>query len=264
MDAKRYLLLHTRPADAGADSAGPALERYREELMRAGVLRDLVALRTDAQGARVRFDRGQAVDVAQGRLDQGRVLATFCTIETASREEALGWLGRWPGAGEGGDCVELRDSGCPGGVMAVIDTTPTRPGHRRYAVLLRANAELDAEVLAPQARLDAMTRRNEEGVARGVLVAGEGLKGSARGTRRQVARGVASFIDGPFTEIKEMVAGYWIVQVPGLREAIDWVRAYPYPFDDVTVDIREVDERINARAASGPTAAGADTHVIVA
>lgn len=249
MQPTRFLMLHTLPADASAtqrDASRHALQRIRQEMADAGVLRDLVVVDPEAEGARVVFQGGQVVAVEYGPFDETRVLTAFCTIETASRAEALGWLSRWPTPAEGEECVELRDSGCPGGVMAIM-APPVMDGQgqalRRYAVLLRQNAQLDAEVLAPQSRLDAMTRRNEEGTASGVLVAGEGLKGGARATRRHSRRGASHLVDGPFTEIKEMVAGYWIVQVPALEDAIAWVRAYPYPFDDVVVDVRVVDDR---------------------
>jgi len=254
----RFLLLHTRPADADAsqrDASRHAVQAFRKEMADAGVLRDLVVVDTEAEGARVVFQGGRVAAVELGPFEETRVLTAFCTIETASRAEALGWLSRWPTPGEGEECVELRDSGCPGGVMAIM-AAPVMDGQgpalRRYAVLLRQNAELDAEILAPPSRLDAMTRRNVEGTARGVLVAGEGLKGGARATRRHSRRGASHLVDGPFTEIKEMVAGYWIVQVPALEDAIAWVRAYPYPFDDVVVDVRLVDDRAlgDGRAAS--------------
>lgn len=258
MKPTRFLMLHTRPANVDAqqrDASRQALHDFRKEMAEAGVLRDLVVLDPDAEAARVVFEGGRVAAVQQGPFEEAQVLTAFCTIETASRQEALGWLSRWPTHAEAEERIELRDSGCPGGVMAIMaePTSGQGSGLRRYAVLLRQNAELDAEVLAPQARLDAMTRRNEEGTARGVLVAGEGLKGGARATRRHSRRSASHLVDGPFTEIKEMVAGYWIVQVPALEDAIDWVRAYPYPFDDVIVDVRAVDDR----ALPGTLASGA-------
>jgi hypothetical protein len=243
-------MLHTRPAGTPTfsqrEQARLGLDRFRHEMAAAGVLRDLVVLDPDAEAARVVFQGGRVAAVEHGPFDEAQVLTAFCTIETTTREEALAWVSRWPTAPDGEARIELRDSGCPGGVMAIMAEPAANgqaPTLRRYAVLLRANPQLDAEVLAPQPRLDAMTRRNEEGTARGVLVAGEGLKGSARATRRHARRGTSHLVDGPFTEIKELVAGYWIVQVPALQDAVEWVRQYPYPFDDVVVDLRGVDPR---------------------
>ena len=247
MSSKRFLVLHSRPA--GHPDAAPhpdhqlLMQRYREDISRAGVLRDEVALAGAGEGVRIRFQDRQA-QVEHPPFDDEQMLTTFCTIETASREEALQWLQRWPAAqGDDPACVELRESGCPGGVLAVVPQADARDhSRRRYAILLKSDANLDADVMAPQARLDAMTRRNEEGRAEGVLLAGEGLKGSARAVRMKFPRGQSTLMDGPFTEVKEMVAGYWIIQAANILDAIDWVRRYPYPMDDAVVDIRPLAE----------------------
>lgn len=253
MAPMRYLLLHTAAAAAAADDAGldaphEASRRFHDALALAGVLRDAVLLRPDAEGARIHFQAGRPARIERGPFADAHRLVAFCTIETASRQQALEWLERWPAHDAGGTCLELRESGCPGGVMAVMADQEARdPARGRYAILLRSNAHLDADLAAPQPRLDAMTRRNAEGMASGLLLAGEGLKGSARGTRMQVARGMRSLTDGPFTEVKEMVAGYWVIQARDILEAIEWVRTYPYPVDDAVVDVRVVDESRPAR-----------------
>lgn len=264
MAPMRYLVLHTAPATAGAND-DPRLEahldaarRFHDVLAQAGLLRDAVLLRPDAEGARVRFQAGQPITVERGPFADARELAAFCTIETASRQQALEWLERWPAHEADGACLELRESGCPGGVMAVMADQETRdPACRRFAVLLRSNAHLDADRAAPPPRLDAMTRRNEAGMASGLLLAGEGLKGSARATRMSVARGMRNLTDGPFTEVKEMVAGYWVIQARDILGAIEWVRTYPYPVDDAVVDVRVVDESRPARPVDGTARAQA-------
>jgi hypothetical protein len=249
MASMRYLLLHTVPVVSNADDVAcldahhDAACRFHAALAQAGVLRDAVLLRPDAEGARIHFQAGRPATIERGPFADAHGLAAFCAIETASRQEALDWLERWSPRDTWGARLELRESGCPGGVMTVMADQDARdPARGRYAILLRSNAHLDAELAAPQPRLDAMTRRNEAGLASGVLLAGEGLKGSARGSRMHVARGLRSLTDGPFTEVKEMVAGYWVIQARDIAEAIEWVRTYPYPVDDAVVDVRVVEE----------------------
>ena len=76
-----------------------------------------------------------------------------------------------------------------------------------------------------------------------MLLAADGLRGSARGARVKVAKGMFSVVDGPFTEIKEMIAGFWMIRVPTMDDAIDWARRNPYPTGpDVEVEIRELFE----------------------
>jgi hypothetical protein len=90
-----------------------------------------------------------------------------------------------------------------------------------------------------------MNERNEAGVREQVLLAGSGLRGSATGARVHFANARTTVVDGPFTEVKELIAGYWMVQAPSREEAIAWAEAYPYPHPgDLTLEIREACERL--------------------
>ncbi|HEV8694215.1 MAG TPA: YciI family protein [Lysobacter sp.] len=109
---------------------------------------------------------------------------------------------------------------------------------------------MEAEIMAEQSRLDAMTRRNVEGVKSGVLLGAEGLQSSAKGLRVKFSGGKPMVIDGPFTEIKELVAGYWVVQADSMNEVIDWVRNYPYSMDDAVVEIRPLYEASDLQTIS--------------
>lgn len=113
----------------------------------------------------------------------------------------------------------------------------------RCMVIVKANRDTEAGVLPTRELLEAMMRYNEELVKAGVMLAGEGLKPSSRGARVRFTGDRRSVIDGPFTESKELVAGYWLWQVRSLEEAIEWARRCPNPTgEDGELEIRPVYE----------------------
>lgn len=99
----------------------------------------------------------------------------------------------------------------------------------RCMVFVKANPDTEAGVLPSRELLEAMTRFNEELARAGVILAGEGLKPSSCGARIRFSGDARRVIDGPFTESKELVAGYWLWQVRSLEEAIEWARRCPNP-----------------------------------
>jgi hypothetical protein len=88
-----------------------------------------------------------------------------------------------------------------------------------------------------------MGRYNEEMVKAGVLLAGEGLQPSSKGARVKFSGGERTVVDGPFTESKELIAGYWLIQVRSREEAIEWVKRCPDPLEgEAEIEIRQVFE----------------------
>lgn len=113
----------------------------------------------------------------------------------------------------------------------------------RFMVMIKANADSEAGVLPSEELIAAMQRYNEELVKAGVLLAGDGLHPSSEGARVRFSGGRTSVVDGPFTEAKELVAGYWMIQVKSLAEAIEWVKRVPHSDDeDSEIEIRQVFE----------------------
>ena len=110
----------------------------------------------------------------------------------------------------------------------------------RVMVLVKANEESEGGRLPSTDELTEMTKFNEELVAAGVMLAGEGLHPSSRAKRVRFDGKNATVIDGPFTETKELVAGYWIWQVASLEEACEWLKRSP--FQDTEVEVRQVFE----------------------
>jgi len=113
----------------------------------------------------------------------------------------------------------------------------------RFMVLIKANEDSEAGVMPGQELLTAMGKYNEELVKAGVMLAGEGLLASSKGARVKFSGAKRTVIDGPFTETKELIAGFWIFQVRSLEEAIEWVRRCPNPMEgESEIEIRQVSE----------------------
>ncbi len=100
----------------------------------------------------------------------------------------------------------------------------------RFMIIVKATAESEAGVMPPPSLLAEMGAFHEELARAGVLLDGAGLKGSPHGWRVHIGSGGArQVVDGPFTETKELIAGYTLIQVRSRDEAIDWSRRYPNP-----------------------------------
>jgi hypothetical protein len=113
----------------------------------------------------------------------------------------------------------------------------------RFMVMIKANSDTEAGVPPSKQLLTEMGKYNEELVKAGVMLAGEGLQPSSKGARVVFAGGRTTVIDGPFTEAKELIAGFWILQVKSKEEAIEWVKRCPNPDgQDFEIQIRQVFE----------------------
>src|SRR5688572_5330731 len=97
----------------------------------------------------------------------------------------------------------------------------------RFMLMVKATAETEAGVPPSEELLREMTSFNEELVKAGVLLAGEGLQPSSKGARVKFSGNKRTVVDGPFTETKELVAGFWLIQAKSLQEAIEWVKRVP-------------------------------------
>jgi hypothetical protein len=137
----------------------------------------------------------------------------------------------------------------------------------RVMVLIKGDDDSEAGVLPDEGLLTEMTNYNEELVKAGVMLAGEGLHPSSKGARVRFSGDQRTVIDGPFTEAKELIAGYWLWQVRSMEEAIEWVKRVPNPTgveaeieirpvfeaedfgDAYTPELREKEQRIRDEAA---------------
>lgn len=138
----------------------------------------------------------------------------------------------------------------------------------RFMILVKATDETEAGVLPTEEEIAAMTKFNEAMVDAGILLAGEGLHPSSKGARVRFSGGKTTVIDGPFAETKELLAGFWIIQVDSKEEAIEWAKRCPvlrpdqeseleirqiFDADDfgesLTPELREAEERLAERIA---------------
>jgi len=138
----------------------------------------------------------------------------------------------------------------------------------RFMILIKADKTTEAGVLPDEKLLTEMGRYNEELVKAGVMLAGEGLHPTSKGARVKFSGDKRTVIDGPFTEAKELVAGFWLWQVKSREEAIEWVKRCPNPtgveseieirqvFEaedfgaEFTPELREQEERLRAQVAA--------------
>jgi hypothetical protein len=113
----------------------------------------------------------------------------------------------------------------------------------RFMVFMPGDSRYEADVLPDTDLLEAMGRYNEELVKAGVLLAGEGLQPTSKGVKVRFADGKRTVVDGPFSESKELIAGFWLWQVKSLEEAVEWAKRIPIaPDGGVEVTIRRVYE----------------------
>jgi hypothetical protein len=112
----------------------------------------------------------------------------------------------------------------------------------RVMVMIKANKTSEAGVMPSEQEFAEMGKFNDELVAAGVMLAGEGLHPSSKGKRVRFTGGKRTVIDGPFTEAKELIAGYWIWQVKSMDDALAWVRRCPDPMpgQDGEIELRPI------------------------
>src|SRR4030088_3382146 len=113
-----------------------------------------------------------------------------------------------------------------------------------FMVIVKATKDSEAGVMPSEKLLAAMGKYNEELVKAGVMLAGEGLQPSSKGKRVKFSGAKRTVIDGPFTETKELIAGFWLWQVRSMDEAIEWAKRCPNPFEEgeSEITIRQVFE----------------------
>jgi hypothetical protein len=107
-------------------------------------------------------------------------------------------------------------------------------------LIVKASKESEAGILPDEKALAEMANFNEQMVKAGVMLAGDGLQASSKGARVKFDGAKRTVVDGPFAETKELIAGYWMVQVKSKEEAIEWIKRAP--FVDGEVEVRQVFE----------------------
>ncbi|HTM48057.1 MAG TPA: YciI family protein [Bryobacteraceae bacterium] len=115
----------------------------------------------------------------------------------------------------------------------------------RFVMMVKANKDTEAGVMPSRELMAAMGKFNEEMVKAGVMLMGEGLHATSKGAKVRFSKGKPTVIDGPFTEAKELIAGFWMIEVKSKEEAIEWAKRSPAPHGpdtDGEIEIRQVFE----------------------
>ena len=138
----------------------------------------------------------------------------------------------------------------------------------RFMAIVKANKDSEAGVMPSEQLLTEMGKFNEELVKAGVMLAGEGLHPSSKGARVRFSGSKRTVVDGPFPETKELVAGFWLLQVKSKEEAIEWIKRCPNPMEgeseielrqvfeaedfgaEFTPELREQEQRLRAQTAA--------------
>ena len=133
----------------------------------------------------------------------------------------------------------------------------------RFMIIVRADKNTEAGVMPSEKLLTDMGKYNEELVKAGVLLGMEGLQPSSKGARVRFSGAKRTVIDGPFTETKELIAGYWLFQTKSLDEAIKWVKRAPNPLEgDSEIEIRQVFEAEDFAAEFTPELRAQEERVV--
>jgi hypothetical protein len=231
----RFMVMHK--VDAQMEAGGPPPAQIIQEMgkyiggsKKAGVFEDGAGLHRSAQRVRLVFEAGRRT-VTRGPFEGGnQLLASFAMVKAQSMDHAIELASRVAGAvGDGeieiGPVVEPWDLG----VMA-------RPADAPLRFLLLRKADRGFEAGAPQP--PALSSLMDELRRDGVLQSAATLAPSAQGARYKKTAGKREWTDGPFTESKELVAGFSIVKLPAQRDARAWAEAYAAILGDNEVDVR--------------------------
>jgi hypothetical protein len=278
----KYMIL--RRADAFTENEnGPqpsaelleAMGAYHENMHADGILRAAEGLHPSIKGARLKISKGKAQVIDGPFAETKELIAGFSMVELPSKQDAIDLVKRWPPL-DGDVTLEIREVGCVGGcpgieaeaaaAEAAKSAPALAPNARRYMVLLRSNSFSETDAIPDAKTMEALMAFNQVGVREGRILAGEGLRASALGTRVAFKGGKMSVIDGPFAEVKELIAGFWLIRANSLQDAIEWAKRVPYPtavdgevevevrlvfeadeFDEFTPELRDAEERMRAQ-----------------
>jgi hypothetical protein len=213
---------------------------FNEEMVKQGVMLAGEGLHPSSKAVRVRYANGKHT-VTDGPFSETKELvAGYWLWQCKSKDEAIEWLKRstfQEGEVELRPLFELEDFAVdpaeqPGGwrdkeeEFKAAPPPARRPGTKRNLGLLKADKNTEAGVMPDEGALAAMGAFMEEGIKAGIFLSGEGLHSSSQGARVRFNGSQRTVIDGPFTETKELLAGYAVLQFASKDEAIEWTKRF--------------------------------------
>lgn len=236
----RFIVMHK--TDAQMEAGGPPPQKIIQEMgayvqagIKAGVFKDGAGLHPSSRRVRLNFEGGKRRVTRGPYTGSNELLASMAMIKVASEDEAIAIATRVAEATgdaelEVGPVVEAWDLG--------LMERPAR-APLRFLILRKGDAAFEAGGAPPPG----LARVLDELAREDVLVNSARLAPSSGGARHKRAAGKRSWTDGPFTESKELVAGFSIIEVPSLADARRWTEAYADILGDTEVDVREVVEQ---------------------
>ena len=240
-----------------------AMGAYNDQLIKAGVVLGGEGLQASSKGARIRVSGGDKVKVSDGPFTEAKeLIAGYWILKVDSLADAVAWARKIPGVADGE--VELREiyetedfavdpAEKPDGwrdkeqEMRAAQPPPRKPGTQRWMLVLKADKNTEAAFQPGQKLFTEMGALMGEIAAQGALLAGDGLKPSSRAAKVRHKGGKVTVVDGPFTEAKELIAGFTIVQGTK-QQAIDWatrvvqIHVAGTPIDHGECDVRQIFE----------------------
>jgi hypothetical protein len=242
-----------------------AMGTYNQELIKANALLAGEGLHASSKGFKVRKagKTGKTSTVVDGPFAEAKELVGgFWIIKVASKEEAIAWARRVPvkdGEIELRQLFEMEDfpqdpAEQAGGwrdqeeqMRAAAEAPATaparRPGTRRWMAMIKSDARSEAGVMPSEKTLTEMGALMQEMGTAGVALGGEGLQPTAKGARVRVSGEKRTVIDGPFSEAKELIAGYCILQTATREEAVEWVKRWADIHHDSGAEQTEIEVR---------------------
>jgi len=239
----RYIIIHkTNPHwESGAVPSKELIARVGAligEMAKSKVFVAGEGLRASSEGVRLRFSGGARTITKGPFRGENELPAGFAILRTGSLDEAVEWATRQ--AATLGDVeMDIRPINEPWDVG--ICEAPSDLTKRRWMVLRKATAATESGESPSASQRATMSRLVDESTRSGVHVASESLRPSARGRRYKNSADGRRVIDGPFTETKELIAGYCIVNAESLEEACRWAEKYIDVVETDEVDVRELE-----------------------
>jgi hypothetical protein len=235
----RFMVMHK--VDAQMEAGVPPSERiisdmgnYVQSSLRSGVFKDGAGLHRSAQRVRVAFDGGKPT-VTHGPFQGGNhLLSSFAMVKAKSVDHAVELASR-VAAATGDAEIEIGPVVEPWDLPGIGMTKPPN-APLRFLLLRKGDAAYEAGAPQPTGLKTVLDELNGEGV----LQTASALAPSNQGARFRKVGGKREWTDGPFTESKELVAGYSIIEVPSQAEARAWAEAYADILGDTEVDVRVV------------------------
>jgi hypothetical protein len=239
----RFIIMHKTNAhwEAGAIPGPELIARVGEllgALSKSGALEDAAGLRASSQGVRLRFERGVRTVVKGPFAGSHELPAGFSIVRARSLDDAVEWATREAGIVGDGE-IDIRPVTEPWDIG--LAEAPTDASTRRYMLLRKATSATEAGDAPTPAQRAALARLNDDTPAAIQHLAAETLRPSRRGRRYRNSRDGVTVHDGPFTETKELIAGYVIVSAASLDAAAAWAARYRAVVEADEVDLRELE-----------------------